>query len=83
MWAALRDPLLGDQSGLVVPHWDGSAFADGSEDICAAFERLVTQYGSPAAGSAAVDAAEPTQMASDDILGRARGASPDIGAVER
>lgn len=79
----MGDPMLGDQGGLVVPHWDGAAFADGSDDICAAFERIVTQYGSPAAGSAAIDAAEPTHMAADDILGRPRGGSPDIGAVER
>lgn len=76
------DPLLGDQGGLVVPHWDGERFADGSDNICAAFELLVRQYGSPAAGSAAIDVADADHMAADDILGRVRSASPDVGAVE-
>jgi len=76
------DPLLGDVSALVVPHWDGSAFADGSTDVCGAFENLVVRYGSPAPGSAALDVADPTQAATDDILGRARSGAPDVGAVE-
>ncbi|MEM9073812.1 MAG: DUF1565 domain-containing protein [Myxococcota bacterium] len=80
--AVEADPQLGDPSALVAPHWNGSAFADGSTDICGAFERLVVRYGTPASGSAAIDAADPSQMASDDILGQPRTASPDLGAVE-
>jgi len=80
--AIMGDPGLGAQASLVVPHWDGSAFADGSADICEAFTRVVTNYGTPAAGSAGVDAADPAHSASDDIFGHTRGASPDIGAVE-
>ncbi|NOY94570.1 MAG: hypothetical protein GXP55_25615 [Deltaproteobacteria bacterium] len=82
MNAITADPELGAQAGLVVPHWDGSAFAEGSSDICEAFERVVTDYGTPAAGSAGIDAADPTEAAADDILGRTRGGSPDMGAVE-
>lgn len=81
--AITSDPRLGDPSALVVPHWDGSAFADGSADICEAFERIVLMHGTPADGSSAVDAADPSQMALDDILGRARPGAPDVGAVER
>ncbi len=81
--AILGDPGLGDLAGLVAPHWDGSAFADGSANICEAFERVVMMYGTPAAGGAAIDVADPSRMAADDILGRARSSSPDVGAMER
>ena len=36
----------------------------------------------PGAGSALIDAADPGSAAYEDILGQARGPSPDIGAVE-
>lgn len=76
------DPNLGDLAGIVAPHWDSTAFADGSADICEAFERLVTSYATPGSGSAALGVADPARMAGDDILGRPRGGSPDVGAVE-
>ncbi len=81
--AVMGDPGLGGQNAFVPPHWNGSAFADGSTTICQAFERIVTTYGSPSAGSAPLDAADPTRMAVDDILGHVRSGAPDIGAVER
>jgi hypothetical protein len=80
------DPLLGSQAGIVMPRWDPNAgrFADGSSTIRAAFEQLVERYGKPGAGSAALDAAEPSLAPEDDILGTKRpvGSAPDLGAVE-
>ncbi len=81
--ALTGDPALASQAGLVVPVWNGTTFADGSSTIREAFESLVNQFGVPAAGSPAVDSADPANAAFDDILGRERGPAPDLGAFER
>lgn len=78
----VADPLLPGQAGLVPPVWNGTSFADGSSTIGEAFEKLVDDYGTPAAGSPIIDQADPSNAALKDILGRPRGASPDLGAVE-
>jgi hypothetical protein len=78
------DPRLGGLAGLLAPRWNGAQFADGSTTIRAAFERLAQLYGTPAAGSAALDRALAAEAPRDDLLGnpRPRGAAPDLGAVE-
>lgn len=77
---ALRD----DQENLAVPRWqpENGRFADGSVSIRQAFVLLVTTYGKPGVGSAAVDAADPAHASTEDIFGNSR-LTPDIGAVER
>ena len=77
------DPLLNtDQSGTIMPRWNGSAFLSGYTTIRHEFFRLVALYGQTFAGSAAIDRALPSQAPSTDILGQARDSSPDMGAFE-
>ena len=57
-------------------------FADGSGDICQAFEQLVQRYGVPGVGSAAIGSARPHSSPQTDILGRRRTGVSSVGAVE-
>jgi hypothetical protein len=80
------DPLLGGQGGIVLPRWieAQSQFAGGFASIRQAFEHLAANYGEPAAGSPAIDRANPEQVPAEDILGNPRpsGAVADLGAFE-
>ncbi len=79
------DPKLNpDQSSIVLPVWDDSRkqFLSGKTTIRDEFVRLVQLYGAIGEGSAAIDAADKSNMPQDDILGNARDSSPDIGAFE-
>jgi len=83
--AIVEDPLLpADHSDLVLPRWDPDTgeFADGSSSIAEAHRRLVDLFGTPDGSSPAIDAADPSQMPADDILGHTRDDNPDVGAVE-
>ena len=76
----VANPQLGDQSGLILPRWNGSQFGGGFSTIDDAFADLVAQYGTPA-GNAVIDAADAMNSSGEDILGNTR-SQPDIGAVE-
>lgn len=82
--ALVANPGLLAPNGLVAPFWDAeqNRFADGSTSIEAAFRRLVANHGVLPASSPARGAADPTNASAEDILGRARGNSPDLGAVQ-
>lgn len=77
----VADPLLSGQGGLVLPTWNGTAFASGNPRIRDEFVRLVALYGTPGANSPALNAADPAQAPGDDILGNTR-STPDLGALE-
>ena len=80
------DPVLPNPSAAILPRWEmgTGTFSDGSATIRDAFENLVATYGVPGPGSAALDAADPANMPTEDILGtdRSLGGAPDVGAVE-
>jgi hypothetical protein len=83
---SISDPKLPNQDRIVLPRWVQAQgeFADGSTTIRQAFERLVLSYAVPTGESAILDAADPANTPSDDILGNPRpvGLTQDIGAVE-
>jgi hypothetical protein len=67
-----------------LPRWveaEGE-LADGSRYPREAFRKLVQAYATPGAGSVAIDAADPASSPDHDVLGRPRGSTPDVGAVE-
>lgn len=78
----IGDPLLGAQSNIVLPKWNGTAFLSGNATIRQEFLRLALAYGLPGSGSPALNAALAAQSPGDDLLGNPR-AAPDLGAVER
>jgi hypothetical protein len=80
----IADPFFPEQNNIFLPRWNPATgiFADGSTTIRQAFERLVMSYGVPTEDSPVIDAADPNQSPSEDILGNVRDTSPDIGAFE-
>ena len=82
--AVIGDPALPAQTNVDTPVWNASLsqFDGGYSTIRDAFIALVQAYGHPAASGSGVDMGDPANMPSDDILGRARDAFPDLGAYE-
>tara|TARA_R110002073_G_scaffold323204_1_gene500339 strand:+ start:51952 stop:53463 length:1512 start_codon:yes stop_codon:yes gene_type:complete len=81
--AVSGDPQIAN-TPIPMPTWleDERRFADGSGDICLAFERMVESYGLPASDGAATGAARADQAPETDILGKRRSGAISIGAVE-
>jgi hypothetical protein len=80
------DPRLGNPGqGVTLPRWDPKkgTFLSGRKTIRGEFERLVKLYAVPAAGSPALQAADPANMPQYDILGNPRGEKPDVGCFQR
>ncbi len=83
----VADPLLADPAGAVRPSWNAatSSFADGSRTIREVFERLVSLYAVPGAGSPVLEAALAGEAPVTDILGTPRGLGgtlPNLGAYQ-
>ncbi len=82
--AITANPILTNASTAIAPRFNrnNKTFAGGYTSIRDAFVTIVSTYGKPGAGSAAIDAADTATMPSDDILGLPRDTNPDIGAFE-
>jgi hypothetical protein len=81
--ALMTDPLLNIyQDAVVLPRWNGEAFLSGNGTIRQEFLRLVEAYGVFPPGSPAIGKGDPAHAPADDILGRARSATPELGAFE-
>lgn len=71
-----------NQSNVIFPRWQGSAFLSGSSTIRQEFVRFVELYGKIPENSPAIDQATAVFSPDDDILGRMRWGARDIGAYE-
>ena len=81
--SVVADPLLDvGHATVILPRWTGDSFLSGNDTIREEFVRLVEQYGRIPAESSAVGVANPTFAPAEDILGRPRSASPELGAYE-
>lgn len=79
----VADPELNtDQSGVILPRWEGTQFASGNTTVRQEFERLVDLYGRLPSTSPAIGQADPAFAPIDDILGNYRGVVADMGAFE-
>jgi len=79
----VADPELNtDQSGVILPRWQGAAFLSGNTTIRQEFERLVDLYGRLPSTSPAIGQADPAFAPVDDILGNYRGGVAEMGAFE-
>jgi len=81
----LGDPGLPAQAGLQTPQWlpAQNVFNGGFSRISEVFTHFASTYAATGASGAGIDQADPAQMPADDLLGRPRGALPDLGAFER
>jgi hypothetical protein len=78
----IKDPLLPKITDGEVPRWTGNSFRGGYNSIREAFLGLAHLYGKPSGASPVVDVADESEMPYDDITGKQRDNSPDIGAFE-
>lgn len=79
----VADPLLNTiYEDIVLPRWTGSSFLSGNATVSDEFLRLTNFYGRIPPGSPSVGLAVLTYAPADDILGRLRTATPDLGAYE-
>lgn len=78
----IGDPRLPNSAQAVVPRLTAKGFQGGYNSIRQAFLGIVSRYGKPNGASAVVGAADKSQVPVNDIRGKKRDESPDIGAFE-
>ena len=76
------DPGLGTASQVQLPRWTGSAFQSGNGTIRQEFTRIAHAFGSISSNSPLIGRADDIWSSATDLLGRSRGASPSLGALE-
>ncbi|MDB4512060.1 hypothetical protein N9060_01220 [Arenicella sp.] len=81
--AIFADPLLPNQTNVVLPTFNGTTFGGGFDTIRGVFESLASRYGKPAQTSPVEGQASTDSVPVDDLLGTIRDDSPDIGAFEQ
>lgn len=82
--AVTGDPGLANPDGVTTPWWNEASgqFNGGHARIADVFRALARAWGEPPPGGAGVGQADPAHLPADDLLGRPRGGSPDLGAVQ-
>ena len=80
----IGNPLIKETyADLLLPRWKGGSFASGTGSVREEFVRLVEALGKPGPNSAALGKANPDYAPLDDILGRLRKGSFDMGVLEQ
>ena len=80
--ALIADPKLANQTNIILPVFSGSNFVGGFTSVREAFENLALSYGEPSADSMVINRGTTANKPNDDLLGRSRDDSPDVGAIE-
>ena len=78
----VADPRLPSTGSVALPRWNGEIFESGNRTIHQELVRLAEAYGRLPFNSPAVGRGDVAWMSDKDLLGRARGERPSLGAME-
>ena len=80
--ALIADPKLPNQTNIILPVFSGTNFNGGFSSIREVFENFAINYAQPSPDSIVINRGSISDTPTDDLLGRIRDSSPDVGAVE-